>query len=140
VKRSRIPRWLLVAVGVASVGLGTIGIFIPLLPTTPFLLLAAACFVRSSDRLYAWLLGHRVYGPIIRGYREHKALPLSSKVTILVLTWGAIGTSILLLDSPWRFVLLAPAIGATYMMVRMPTLDPAQLAAGPAGDVSDGTG
>lgn len=118
---------MLVAVGVVSVGLGTLGIFVPLLPTTPFLLLAAACFVRSSDRLHHWLMNHRVYGPVIRGYREHKALPASSKVTILVFTWTAILSSILVLAHPMRFLLLAPAIGATWMMIRMPTLDPALL-------------
>ena len=127
--RRFVPRWILVLVGVLSVGLATAGIVVPLLPTTPFLLLAAACFVRSSDRLHRWLLGHRVYGPIIRGYREHRALPASSKVTILVFTWAAILTSILVLVHPARFVLLAPAIGATWMMIRMPTLDPAVLAA-----------
>lgn len=131
------PRWLLVLVGVLSVGLATAGIVVPLLPTTPFLLLAAACFVRSSDRLHRWLLGHRVYGPIIRGYREHRALPASSKVTILVFTWAAILTSILLLVHPARFVLLAPAIGATWMMIRMPTLDPTRLAAEPGSDGND---
>jgi uncharacterized membrane protein YbaN (DUF454 family) len=121
-------------VGVLSVGLGTLGIFVPLLPTTPFLLLAAACFLRSSDRLHGWLMRHRVYGPIIRGFREHRALPASSKVTILVFTWAAILSSVLLLAHPLRFVLLAPAIGATWMMLRMPTLDPSLLAGEAAGD------
>ena len=135
--RRFLPRWLLVAVGVASVGLGTLGIFVPLLPTTPFLLLAAACFGRSSDRLHNWLMNHRVYGPSIRGYREHKALPASSKVTILVFTWAAILSSVLVLTHPMRFLLLAPAIGATWMMIRMPTLDPALLASDGAGGADD---
>ena len=121
-------------------GLGTLGIFVPLLPTTPFLLLAAACFVRSSDRLHNWLMNHRVYGPVIRGYREHKALPASSKVTILVFTWTAILSSVLILTHPMRFVLLAPAIGATWMMIRMPTLDPALLAADRVGEGEEGSG
>jgi uncharacterized membrane protein YbaN (DUF454 family) len=125
--RRYLPRWLLVGVGVVSVGLGTLGIFVPLLPTTPFLLLAAACFVRSSDRLHGWLLNHRIYGPIIRGYREHKALSASSKITILVFTWAAILSSVLIFSHPMRFLLLAPAIGATWLMIRMPTLDPALL-------------
>lgn len=118
-------------------GLGTLGILVPLLPTTPFLLLAAACFVRSSDRLHNWLLNHRVYGPVIRGYREHKALPASSKATILVFTWAAILSSVLVLTHPMRFVLLAPAIGATWMMIRMPTLDPALLASDGAGGADE---
>jgi len=132
--RRYLPRWFLVVAGVLSVGLGTLGIFVPLLPTTPFLLLAAACFVRSSDRLHAWLLSHRVYGPIIRGYREHRALPASSKATILVFTWVAILSSIVVLSHPARFLLLAPAIGATWMMIRMPTLNPALLRTDRAGD------
>jgi uncharacterized membrane protein YbaN (DUF454 family) len=122
-----LPRWFLVVAGVLSVGLGTLGIFVPLLPTTPFLLLAAACFVRSSDRLHTWLINHRVYGPIIRGYREHGALPASSKATILFFTWAAILSSMFVLAHPARFLLLAPAIGATWMMFRMPTLDPTVL-------------
>ena len=137
--RRLLPRWFLVATGVSCVGLGTLGIFVPLLPTTPFLLLAAACFVRSSDRLHDWLMNHRVYGPIVRGYREHRALPASSKVTILVFTWAAILSSVLILAHPMRFLLLAPAIGATWMMIRMPTLDPALLAMD-AADADDGIG
>jgi uncharacterized membrane protein YbaN (DUF454 family) len=129
-----LPRWLLVVTGILSVSLGTLGIFVPLLPTTPFLLLAAACFVRSSDRLHLWLMNHRLYGPVIRGYREHRALPAGSKVTILVFTWAAILSSVVILAHPLRFVLLAPAIGATWMMIRMPTLDPALLASDRAGD------
>ncbi|MCL7971085.1 MAG: YbaN family protein [marine benthic group bacterium] len=135
--RRYFPRWFLVVVGIVSVSLATLGIVVPLLPTTPFLLLAAACFVRSSDRLHRWLMEHRVYGPIIRGYREHRALPTSSKVTILVFTWAAILTSILILAHPARFVLLAPAIVATWMMIRIPTLDPALLAVEPAADRDD---
>lgn len=125
--RRYLPRWLLITVGILSVGLGTLGIFVPLLPTTPFLLLAAACFVRSSERLHLWLLSHRVYGPVIRGFREHRALPASSKITILLFTWAAILSSLFILAHPARFLLLAPAIGATWIMLRMPTLDPALL-------------
>lgn len=136
-RRRYLPRWLLVGGGVLAVALGTLGVFLPLIPTTPFLLLAAACFVRSSDRLHAWLMNHRVYGPIIKGYREHRALPATSKATILVFTWAAILSSILVLAHPVRFLLLAPAIGATWMMIRMPTLDPLQLTADHGGGEGD---
>jgi uncharacterized protein len=67
-------RWLLIVVGLGSVGIGTVGIFVPLLPTTPFYLLAAACFFRSSDRLYRWLIGNKWCGPYIRNYREHRLM------------------------------------------------------------------
>lgn len=75
------------AVGLVAVGLGLMGMFLPLLPTTPFLLLAAALFFRSSPRLYAWLLGHRTLGPYIRNFREHKAIPLHTKVVSVSLVW-----------------------------------------------------
>ena len=75
------------AVGLVAVGLGLMGMFLPLLPTTPFLLLAAALFFRSSPRLYAWLLGHRTFGPYIRNFREHKAIPLHTKIVSVSLVW-----------------------------------------------------
>ena len=73
-------RGLLVVGGTVAVGLGVVGIFVPLLPTPPFLLLAAACFVRSSDRLYRWLLGNRLFGEYIPRYREGSGVPLASKI------------------------------------------------------------
>ena len=80
-------KWLLMTIGVVAVGLGTAGIFLPLLPTTPFLLLAAACFIRSSDRLYQWLITNRWFGSFIRNYREHRTIPLRAKVIAVVLLW-----------------------------------------------------
>ena len=80
-------RWLLILVGLAAVGIGTVGIFVPLLPTTPFYLLAAACFFRSSARLYQWLIGNKWCGPYIRNYREHRAIPRHAKIIALVLLW-----------------------------------------------------
>ena len=76
------------ALGLAFVGVGTVGIVVPGLPTTPFLLLAAACFARGSARLEAWLLSDPVFGPLIKDFREHRAVPLRAKVVALVLMWG----------------------------------------------------
>ena len=76
---SLLRRALLIIVGLLSVAVGVVGIFVPLLPTTVFLLLAAACFVRSSDRLYRRLITNRVFGSYIRNYREHRAMPLGAK-------------------------------------------------------------
>lgn len=75
------------ALGLLSVALGLLGVFLPLLPTTPFLLLAAALFFRSSPRLYNWLLGHPTLGPYIRNFREHHAIPLHTKVVSVSLVW-----------------------------------------------------
>ncbi len=66
--------------GLASLLLGFVGIFLPLLPTTPFLLLAAFCFARSSDRLHRWLLTHPVFGPMIENWRRHRAIARSAKI------------------------------------------------------------
>ncbi|MGC9467598.1 MAG: YbaN family protein [Anaerolineae bacterium] len=111
-------------VGVLAVGLGAVGIFVPLLPTTPLLLLAAACFVRSSDRLYGWLLHHRWFGTYIRNYREHRAVPLRIKITSLALLWSTMGFSALhVVESTWlRVLLFLIATGVTIHIVRLKTL------------------
>ncbi len=72
-------RWLWLFAGGLSLLLGVIGIVVPLLPTTPFVLLAAACFSRGSERWERWLLAHRQFGPIVRDWREHRAVPLPAK-------------------------------------------------------------
>ena len=84
----------LVAVGLVSLALGAIGIFVPLLPTTPLVLVAAFCFANSSDRLHRWLLNHNVFGPLIDNWRQHRAISRNAKVTsvvsmgaILVISW-----------------------------------------------------
>ncbi len=119
-----IKKALLISAGIVSVGLGVLGIFLPLLPTTVFLLIAAACFARSSDRLYNWLLNHKWFGAYIKNWREHKALPRRTKIVILMVLWvtliisAAIGTHVL-----WvRLLLLLVGIGVTLFITRMRTL------------------
>lgn len=110
--------------GVAFV-LGVVGIFVPLLPTTPFLLLAAALWVRSSPRLYAWLLSHRCLGEYIRNYRENRAIPLRAKVVSLVVMWATMLYCIFaLLDTcRWaQIALLAVAAGVTWHILSFATL------------------
>ena len=118
-------KWSLAAIGIISVGLAAIGVFVPLLPTTPFLLLAAACFIRSSDRLYHWLVTHRWFGPHIRNYREHKAVSVKVKVPTLGLLWGTIGyTAFGVFDSwPPRILLLLVASCVTAHVLSLKTLD-----------------
>lgn len=84
---------MLIFAGSVSLSLGVLGIFVPGLPTTVFLLGAAACYVRSSDKMYDWLLRHRILGTYINNYRKHRAMPLKSKINALVMMWTMIGLS-----------------------------------------------
>ncbi|MFC1950461.1 YbaN family protein [Chloroflexota bacterium] len=87
-------RILLIIAGTLFVGLGILGIFMPVLPTTPFLLLAAVCYARSSQRLYNWLLSNKWFGNYIRNYLERKGVPLKVKIVTITLLWVTIGCSI----------------------------------------------
>ncbi len=122
--KSKLLRWLLAGAGVLSVALGVAGIFLPLLPTTPFLLLAATCFLHSSERLHHWLLHHKWCGPYIRNYRKYKALPASAKFWTLFLLWGTMIYAILfVLDSlALQVLLLSIAVGVTIHVLKLKTL------------------
>ncbi len=80
VRRGRIVRAVWLSIGLLLVGIGFVGIFVPLLPTTDFLLLALPCFARSSPRLEAWLLNHPRFGPSLRAWREDRAVPRYAKI------------------------------------------------------------
>ena len=119
---------LLVVIGFASLFLGIIGIAVPLLPTTPFLLLSAACFLRGSDRLYQWLMNNRLFGSYIRNYQEHKAIPLKAKILAISLLWITILYSIIfILESVYiRILLVAIAVAVTLHILHYKTLDKKQ--------------
>ena len=123
--RGGLRRGLLVAAGLVCFGLGVVGIVVPILPTTPFLLLAAACFLRSSDRLHRWLLGNRVFGEYIRRYRNGEGLRLAAKATTLVLLWATLAFSALAAVPArlwWvRLILLAVGAGVTVHILRIRT-------------------
>lgn len=121
--RHRSVRYALLAIGWLSVLLGVIGIFVPVLPTTPFLLLAAACFVRSSRRFYLWLVNHKHLGPWIRDYLEGNGIPLKGKVYAIGLMWASIGLSCYLVPMPWaRAFMLTSAVLVTLYILRQKTL------------------
>jgi uncharacterized membrane protein YbaN (DUF454 family) len=113
-------RILLIACGTISVALGVLGVLLPLLPTTPFLLLAAACYARSSEQLYDWLLGNRWFGRYIRNYREGKGIPLKRAAVAIALLWLTIGYTAIVAVSLWwvRLILVAIAGGVTVHLVR----------------------
>lgn len=107
VSKPVIVRYLFLALGSISCVLGIIGIFVPLLPTTPFLLLAAALFFRSSPRMYRRLLYHPYLGSYIRNFRENKAIPLRVKIISVSLVWGTLlYASFFLVDRVWQQLLL----------------------------------
>ena len=114
----------LYCLGSISLGLGILGIFLPLLPTTPFLLLTAALYFKGSPRLYNWLLNHRHFGPYIRNFRENKAIPLRAKIISLVLMWGTMLYCIFfLIPLLWVKILLGLiAAGVTYHILSFKTL------------------
>ncbi len=111
--KARLRRALLIAAGTLSLALGALGALLPVLPTTPFLLLAAACYIRSSKRLYAWLLGNRLFGEYLKRYRAGEGLPLSFKLWTLALLWLSLGSSAFfaLPERLWWLRLFLLAIG-----------------------------
>ncbi len=130
--RMSLRKIALVTAGALCVGLAVLGIFVPVLPTTPLLLLAAACFIRSSDRLYNWLIHHKWFGNYIRYYREYRAVTLKSKIIALVMLWGVIGfTAFGVIDKWWiRGLLGAIAVGVTLHLLHLRTLTPEMLKSG----------
>jgi uncharacterized membrane protein YbaN (DUF454 family) len=89
--KETMQRRLLATGGTVSLGLGIAGIFIPILPTTPFLLLAAYCYMRSSSRMHRWLLNNRFFGSYVRNYIEGRGMPLHLKIITIALLWTTIG-------------------------------------------------
>lgn len=111
----RRPAWqraLWLMAGGISLLLGLAGIFLPLLPTTPFVLLAAACFSRGSTRCEAWLLGHPRFGPMVRDWRQHRAVPLRAKqLALVMMTIGSVTAAFTLPRLQWLPALCCTAVG-----------------------------
>ncbi len=114
-------RILLLALGWLFVGLGVIGAFLPVMPTTPFLLLAVACFARSSPRLESWLMNHRQFGPPLRDWRERGAISARAKAMAITLMAGSYAAFWFGTNPPlWRAVLVAAFMiaPAVFMLTR----------------------
>jgi len=119
-------RAILIALGFVAVALAVIGIFVPILPTTPFLLLAAFFFGRSSPRFYTWLHTNRWFGAYLSNYRAGRGLPLREKVLTIVALWVAILLSATFALSSWwpRGALLLIALAVTVHLLKIPTFRP----------------
>ena len=121
----KLVRVLLIIAGTVCVGLGVAGIFLPLLPATPFLLLASACYVRASERLHARLVNSRLLGPYIRNFRERRGMPRRAKIYTIALLWASILFSVYTVENLYvRLLLLAIAATVTVLVLRMRTLHP----------------
>ena len=122
---SRAVRVALVTVGFVAVGLGIAGIVLPVLPTTPFLLLAAACFARSSPRFHQWLLRHRSFGPIVSEWERHRAIAWRTKLWAIALMSGTLAASIVFfVRPPWLKAALALfGVALAVWLYRVPSRD-----------------
>ena len=118
-------RWALLFSGFLATALGVLGIFLPVLPTVPFLLLALACFARSSERFYNWLLDHAHFGPIIRPYINGQGMTRASKIKAIVLVWTSISLSAFyLVELDWvRWLLLPISCGVTLYLLKIPGIE-----------------
>lgn len=124
--RSAVVRAVYLALGSVFLGLGFLGAFLPILPTTPFLLLAAACYARGSTRLYRWLTEHPRFGPMILEWRRSRSLPRRTKWTAIVLMVMTLGISTLVFVSEplLRVGLVTLGIGLAVFLYRIPDSDP----------------
>ncbi len=115
-------KYLLIIVGCISLGLGILGMFLPILPTTPFLLLSAGCFLRSSKPLYDWLLNHKHLGGYIKDFIEHKAISKRIKIIIISTLWLTILLSVTIVDIMWvKILLILIAIGVSLHILHFKT-------------------
>jgi uncharacterized membrane protein YbaN (DUF454 family) len=124
IKKQKVVRVLLIVAGTISLALGTIGLVLPILPTTPFLLISAACYMRSSERLHSWLINNRWFGEYIRNYQSGKGIPMKTKIIALSFLWLAILYSTLFIVDEIIFAqiaLLIVAAGVSLHLIRLPT-------------------
>jgi uncharacterized membrane protein YbaN (DUF454 family) len=114
---ARLRRGLWASGGFVALGLGVAGVVLPLLPTTPFLLLAAFCFARSSQRLHGWLLGHRLLGPLIAAWQRERAIPRRAKIAACVTMAAVLGLSLVLALPIHVLLIQAVVLGASAIFV-----------------------
>jgi len=114
-KSNRLVRGILIVAGTFFLGLGILGIILPILPTTPFLLLSAACYSRGSERFYKWLIGNRWFGKYISNYRTGKGIPVKVKIAVIIILWITISFSVvfIVIHPILRFILFIIAVLVT---------------------------
>ena len=121
---SHAKRIVLILVGVVSLALGALGVFLPLLPTTPFVLVSAFAFANSSERLHQWLLDHNVFGPLIANWRNHGAISRRTKIVSLASMVAIIVISLLLAVPTHVIVIQAVVLTASALFIVTRPLPP----------------
>ena len=116
-KTARFKKTLYIVLGSLSLAIGTIGIFLPILPTTPLLLLTGFFYLRSSDKLYQWLIHHPVFGAYIYSYVKFQAISMKTKISAITILWLSILFSIYLLDNIWLQSMLAIIAGTVTLYI-----------------------
>jgi len=120
--QNKLIKAIYIIIGSVSLALGTLGIFLPVLPTTPFLLLTAYFYLRSSERLYHWLLHHKVFGKYIHDYIKYRSIPLKTKILALVLLWPSIIVTLFFIPLwPVKIMLVVIASIVTVYIIRLKT-------------------
>ena len=122
-RTSRIKKGMFVVAGTVFLGLGAVGVILPILPTTPFLLLSAACYYKGSDRMNWWLLNNKLFGSYIRNYKDGRGISQKNKIFTLLLLWITIGYSIFFIVNNYIFQigLLIISIAVTAHIISLPT-------------------
>lgn len=129
-QRNKLKRVIWFLAGTTCLALGAIGVVLPILPTTPFLLVAAACYCKSSERAYRWLLENKWFGEYIRNYKEGKGIPKRTKIVTLSLLWVTISFSIVfalprilpeMLILPMQLAMIAVAVAVSVHILKLST-------------------
>lgn len=124
----RIKKGILIVIGTVSLILGIIGLFLPVLPTTPFLLLTSCCYLRSSKKLYHWLMTRKVIGAYIHSYITYKAVPRETKIFSIAFLWATLIISIFLIEYWYvRLFLMLVGIGVSIHLLMLKTIEKSEM-------------
>jgi uncharacterized membrane protein YbaN (DUF454 family) len=120
---NKLIRSMFFMAGTITLVIGAIGIFLPILPTTPFLLLSLACYLRSSEKMTQWMLNNKYFGKYIKNYKEGRGIPLKTKMFAISVLWITILFSVFFIIPIWivQLLLIIIAISVTIHLTRLPT-------------------
>jgi uncharacterized membrane protein YbaN (DUF454 family) len=126
---TRLKQGVFTVLGTLFLALGAVGVVVPFLPTTPFLLLSAACYLKGSARMHSWLLNNRLFGTYIRNYREGKGMSPKAKAITLSLLWITVIPSLIFFvpNLVYQLIMVSVCAGVTIHLLRIPTCRPSPI-------------